>query len=219
MVDEERLADALSTHIDAILAGQPLPLEDSPEELRQLLGLADQLTAIDLPPRPAFDQQIRQSLSGRHRGGNGGPTHSGNMPLLLVLGLVALIGIIGVIALTAAVVVGTLLPQRDRLATSTPRALSTIIAPTSPASAQPPLGTPSLPSLTPAPETTATPQDAIRSTPASTRDELFLKVTPSPAPPRNLGGQTDRHTGSNSGGDSDDGDDEDDEDDEEDEED
>src|SRR5512135_1736500 len=122
MVDEERLADSLSAHIDAMLAGQTLPFEDSPEELKHLLDLADQLAAIDLPPRPAFDQHIRQSLSGRRKGGNGsGPTHLGNMPLLLVLGLITLIGILGVVALTAALVAGALLPHRDRIPTATPR--------------------------------------------------------------------------------------------------
>ncbi len=203
MVDEERLADALSAHIDARLAGQPLPLEDGPEELKHLLDLADQLAAIELPPRPAFDQRIRQSLSGRQKGGNGGgPTHLGNLPLLLVLGLIALVGIMGVVALTAALVAGVLLPHRDRVPTVTPRALSTMIAPTPAASAQPLLGTPPLPSLAPVPESTATPRDAVRPTPASTRDELFLKATPSPASPSNLGGQPDSHTGAHSGGDS-----------------
>ncbi len=198
MVDEERLADSLSAHIDARLAGQSLPLEDSPEELRQLIDLADQLAAIELPPRPAFDRQIRQSLSGRHRGGSGGSPHFGNMPLLLVLGLVALVGIAGVIALTAALVVGLLLPHRDSVPTSTPRPLSTVIAPTPAVSAQPTLETPSLPSLTPTPEPTAAPMDTIQPTPASTRDTL--KDTPPPTLRSNLGGQTGGHNGDNSGG-------------------
>ncbi len=204
MVDEERLADALSAHIDARLAGQPLPLEDSPEELKQLLDVADRLATIDLPPRPAFDQQIRQALSDRHGGGNGGPPHFGNMPLLLVLGLVALIGIAGVIALTVTLVIGVLPPHRDRLPTSTPRAPATIIAPTPVVTV-----TPSLPSPTLAPEPTATRGDTIQPLPASTRDTL--KATP-PTLRSNLGGQTDGHAGADSGGDSDhhggDGDDE-----------
>ncbi len=207
MLDEELLAGALSAHIDAILAGQPLPLEDGPEELRQLLDLADQLAAIDLPPRPAFDQRIRQSLSGR--GGNGGLTRLGNLPLLLVLGLVALIGIIGVVALTATLLVPVLLLQRDRLPTSTPRALSTISAPL-------PTSTPRASATISAPTPVVTPRDTIQPSPASTTDNLILKATPSPAFPYNLGGQsqggqsTHSHTDANSGGDSDDDDDEDD---------
>ena len=194
MVDEERLADALSAHIDATLAGQPLPLEDSPEELRQLLDLADQLAAIDLPPRPAFDRQIRQSLSGRHRGGNGGPTHLGNMPLLLVLGLIALVGIIGVVALTAALVVGLLLPQRDRLPTSTPRMPSPVVAPAPIITSLPPV-------LTPAAETTTIPGSTIQPSPASTTDNL--RATPSATSLPNLVSEpTDSQTKMRSGGDS-----------------
>jgi hypothetical protein len=195
MVDEERLADSLSAHIDAMLLGQPLPLEDSPEELRQLLGLADQLAAIDLPPRPAFDQRIKQSLSGRHRGGNGGPTHLGNMPLLLVLGLVALIGVIGMGMLAAILVVGLLLPQRDGVPTATPRAPSPIVVPT-------PMITPLRPTVAPPARTTATPGDMTQQSPASTRDELM--ATASPASPSHLVGEpTESHTDMGSGRDSD----------------
>ena len=215
MIDEEQLAGALSAHIDAILVGQPLPLEDGPEELKQLLNLADQLAAIDLPPRPAFDQQIKQLLFGRRGGGNGGLTRLSNMPLLFVLGLVALMGIIGMGVLIATLAVGLLLPLRDQLPTSTPRMPSSIVAPT-------PIITP-LPSvLTPAAETTTTSGSTTQPSPASTTDKL--RATPSATPLPNLVSKpTDSQTEMKSGGDSgrDDGgrhssDDDDDDDDEED---
>jgi len=215
MIDEEQLAGALSAHIDAILVGQPLPLEDGPEELKQLLDLADQLAAIDLPPRPAFDQQIKQLLFGRRGGGNGGLTRLGNMPLLFVLGLVALMGIIGMGVLIATLAVGLLLPLRDQLPTSTPRMPSSIVAPT-------PIITP-LPSvLTPAAETTTTSGSTTQPSPASTTDKL--RATPPATPLPNLVSEpTDSQSEMKSGGDSgkDDGgrhssDDDDDDDDEED---
>jgi hypothetical protein len=194
MLDEEQLAGALSAHIDAILAGQPLPLEDGPEELKQLLDLADQLAEIDLPSRPAFDQHIKRSLFGPRGGGNGGLTRLGTMPLLLVLGLVALTGIIGVGVLTATLVVGLLLPQRDRVPTSTPRAPSPIVLPT-------PMITPLRPTLVPPAQTTTTPGDVTQPSPASTRDKL--RATASPTFPSHLVGEpTESHTDMDSGRDS-----------------
>ncbi len=194
MIDEEQLAGALSAHIDGILAGQPLPREDSPEELRQLLDLADQLAAIDLPPRPAFDQHIKQSLLRRRGGGNGSLARFGNTPLLLVLGLVALMGLIGMVALTVTLVVKVLLPQGDRLPTSTPRVSSPIVVPT-------PIITPLAPTPALTAQATVTPGAITQPSPVSTRDTL--RATPPPTfPPNLVGAPTASHTEMGSGEDS-----------------
>lgn len=190
-MNEEQLASALSVQIDAMLTGQPMPVEDGPEELRQLLALADQLAVIDLPPRPAFGQQLKQSLLDQQRGGRGSPTGLGGMSSLVILGLIALMGVIGIGTIITILAVTLLLPQRTPLPTSTPPLLSPIPIFT-------PTIVPSPPMSTRTAEATTTEIDTIQP-PSSTTDRLVPTTTPSPPFPFDLveqpsGGNTDGYS-------------------------
>jgi hypothetical protein len=110
-MNEEQLASALSTHIDAMLTGHPTAVEDAPEELPELLSLAGQLATIELPPHPSFGPKLKKSLLDRQRGGKGSPGGWGGMPGTLLLGLVAIILALGAITITAALTVTLLIPQ------------------------------------------------------------------------------------------------------------
>lgn len=206
-MNDEQLASALSAHIDAVLAGQPTPVEDGPQELVQLLVLADQLAASDVSPRPAFGQRLKRSLLDRQGGGSGGSAGLGGPPWLVILGLVVVMGIIGMGAITANLAVKHLLPQRTPLPTSTPDMLS-------PITTLMPTIAPVTPTPTRTPAATTRPVDTAQPTPASATDRLAPTASPAPDFPLDL---VPHPAGSNhagdSGGDSDDDDDDDDDDD------
>ncbi len=184
--DEGQLASALSTHIDAMLAGQSMPLKDGPEELRQLLHLAGQLATIDLPPRPAFDQQLKRSLLKRDHGGSSGSARSSGMLSLMILGLVALVGIFGIGTSIAILAVTWLLPQRNVLPTSTPHmpSLTTTLTP---------IITPVPPTLMPTVEATAAKVGTIQPPRALTTDRPIPRATPSPIFPSDRSDDNDDH--------------------------
>lgn len=201
-MNEEEFAIALSAHIDAVLTGQPMPTEDGPEELEQLLSLAGQLADIDLAPRPAFGQQLRRSLLDQGRGGHGGPGGSGGGPPLLMLGLMAVMGIIGLGIIAVLLAVSTVFPERNErnlLLTPTLPVLSPISTPV-------PTSVPVSPTLVPTAEAAATQVDIIKPTSASATDRLVPKTTPSPALPLERvdqlgGGDTDEKPDGDSDGD------------------
>ena len=87
---EEQLAAILADHLDAWLAGKPLP-EELPPELAELLPVAQNLTQVAPEPRPEFGPALKQSLVGPSISGNGaaGPI-SGYIPLIIVAGLLTL---------------------------------------------------------------------------------------------------------------------------------
>ncbi len=191
-MDEEQLASALSAHMDAMLAGQPLPVEDGPEEVRQLLALAEQLATGDLLPRPAFGQQLRRSLLDRGHGGGSGTSGSGGLPSWLVLVLGAVVSLMGMGALAVILAVTVVLPQHN------PRPTPTLPAP-SPTAMPAPTGAPVLPTPRPSAKATATHVDTIRPTLGPTTDQLAPKATPSSILPLERGDQL---TGGSTGGDS-----------------
>ncbi|UCG12573.1 MAG: hypothetical protein JSU72_19130 [Deltaproteobacteria bacterium] len=202
-MNEEELAIALSAHIDAVLTGQPMPTEDGPEELKQLLSLAGQLADIDLAPRPAFGQHLKRSLLDQGRGGHGGPGGSGGRPPLLMLGLMAVMGIIGLGIIAALLAVSSVFPERNE-----PNLLLTPTLPLlSPISTPVPTDAPVPPTLSPTAEAAATQVDTINPAPASATDRLVPKTTPSPALPLErvdqlTGGDTDEKPDRDSHGDS-----------------
>ena len=177
-MNEELLASDLSTHIDAILAGQPALAEDSPEEVRQLIGLANQLAAIDLLPRPAFGQQLKQTLTDRQPRGHGRPGGASRLSGFVLLVMVALIGTIGMATLTIALSVTLLLSQGNPLQTSPLRTQTAV--PLLTTETVPALSTP-IPSMTP--EATPTCVGTVQPTHASATDRLSPTATPLSAPP------------------------------------
>jgi hypothetical protein len=194
-MDEEKLASALSAQIDAVLAGQRLAVEDEPEEVRQLLALVEPLVAVDVQPRPAFGHQLKRSLLDRGRGG-GGASGLGGPPSWLMLALVAVVSLVGLGVLGVILTATVVLPQHNLSWTPTSPAPSPIITPT-------PTSTPVQSTLTPTAKATATQVDTIRPTPASARDKLAPKATPTSTPPLERGDQpADGNTGRDSHGDS-----------------
>jgi hypothetical protein len=193
-MDEEKLASALSAQIDAVLAGQQLPVEDEPEEVRQLLALVEPLAAVDVQPRPAFGHQLKRSLLDRGRGG--GASGLGGPPSWLMLALVAVVSLVGLRVLGAILAVTVVLPQHNLSRTPTSPAPSPIITPT-------PTGTPVPSTLTPTAKATATQVDTIRPTPASATDKLAPQATPTSTLPLERGDQpADGNAGGGSQGDS-----------------
>jgi hypothetical protein len=100
---EEQLARILAEHLDALLAGEPLP-EEIPPELADLLPAAQNLTLAAPEPRPEFGPVLKQSLLGPPPGGNGPAWPiGGHIPLIIVAGLL-LLGIMLALLGTAVVV-------------------------------------------------------------------------------------------------------------------
>jgi len=174
-MNEEQLAQALSTHIDALLAGRPLSIEDAPEELQSLLSLAGQLAAIDLPPDPAFSARLQQSLRQQLPKGPSGPAGGGNIPPVVILGIVALIGLVGALGVTVLLSATLVLTGPTPQPPQTPTLASPVASPTAtPATST---HTPS-PSATPAITDTPMVIDTVLPAPASAEDRLTPKTAP-----------------------------------------
>src|SRR5688572_7921926 len=72
-MNEEQLADTLSEHLDALLAGESLP-ELLPAEIAELLALTEALTALTPKAPPEFGVTLKTSLLG---GSGSAPAASG----------------------------------------------------------------------------------------------------------------------------------------------
>jgi hypothetical protein len=145
-MNEEQLASALSTHIDAMLTGQPTAVEDAPEELPELLILAGQLATIDLPPHPSFGPKLKKSLLDRQRGGKRSSGRWGGLHGTLLLGLVATIIAVGAITITAALTITLMFPQPILHLNLTPRTSPTDVVPMEVTAPVHPTTTPTFPS-------------------------------------------------------------------------
>lgn len=170
-MNEDELASTLSAQIDAILSRQPAPLEGDFEELKPLLALAEQLAALDLPPRPAFGQQLKKSLLDRGPGGSSGGRLAG-IPYWLILGLVAVLSLVGMGVIAVILAVTVVLPQDNLSPTPTAPAPAPTATPT-------PTCTPVLATLTPCAPATTTQIDTILTQPASATDMLAPQATAS----------------------------------------
>lgn len=100
-MNEEELADSLSKHLEALLAGESLD-EIPPEEVAQLLALAEGLEALAPQPRPAFGATLKESLLKLPPGGNGSaPAAGGFFPWGPIVLLVAVLGTVMTLLLVA----------------------------------------------------------------------------------------------------------------------
>lgn len=93
-MNEEKLANTLNRYLDTLLEAKALP-ESPPEEVAQLLEVAQKLMAAAPVPRPEFGPALKESLLGPTSSGNGtgGPTGSvpgGHVSLVVVGGLLIL---------------------------------------------------------------------------------------------------------------------------------
>lgn len=124
-MDEARQADLLSTYLDALLAGEPLP-EAPPAEIAHLLPVAQGLAALAPEPRPEFGPALKASWPGPGADGGRAVGARGTILLVIALGLLALAATL--ILLLGAVTLGLTRSPFEGLPSPTP-----LPAPTQPA--------------------------------------------------------------------------------------
>src|SRR5262245_58166516 len=99
-MNEEQLADALTQHLDALLAGDPLP-DQPPEEIAQLLALAEALEPLAPQARPEFGVSLKHSLLNKRPLASSGATLGGLLSVFVVIilgGVVASLLVAGGVA-------------------------------------------------------------------------------------------------------------------------
>lgn len=116
-MDEARQADLLSTYLDALLAGEPLP-EAPPAEIAHLLPVAQGLAALAPAPRPEFGPALKASWLGPAADGGRAVGARGTILLAIVLGLLALAATL--ILLLGAVTLGLTRSPFEGLPSPTP---------------------------------------------------------------------------------------------------
>ncbi len=126
-MNEEQLANLLTEHLDALLTGAPLP-ETLPDEVAELLTVAQNLSEMVPTPRPEFGVALKESLLGQSGGGNGaapstGSTFSSPIFSIVVIGLIVSAAILAL--LMSAVIVGGIGSNLSDSSSSTPQSIQT----------------------------------------------------------------------------------------------
>jgi hypothetical protein len=157
-MNEEQLADALAKHLEALLAGESLD-EAPPEEIAQLLALAEDLESLVPQPRPDFGAALKESLLKLPPGANGSaPAAGGSFPCGPLALLVVVLGTVTTLLLIAGGVAWQTL-RADNSGSPSPSAPVEIVTsqpvPTTETASPPPTAT-AIPTSTQAPDPSPT---------------------------------------------------------------
>lgn len=159
-MNEEQLADLLTEHLDALLTGVPHP-EVPPDEVAELLTVAQNLSGMAPAPRPEFGAALKESLLGPSGGGNGAAPSTGSTfgsPIfpIVVIGLIVSAAILAL--LISVVIVGGVGSNLPDSSSSTPPSIrtQTVLTPT-PQSQTSPTPEPESTTLAPTGEPVAAP--------------------------------------------------------------
>ena len=152
-MNEEELAGLLDEYLDRFLGGEG-PVNDAPAELTDLLGVAQNLTAVAPMPRPEFTTALRASVLASTIGAAGSAgTVATAVSSKLTLLVVAGVTILAAIALTIGTMVSREAPPTEQLVPSpSPTLLPAVIETTAATNTT----EPEPPTSTTAPTATAT---------------------------------------------------------------
>jgi uncharacterized membrane protein YgcG len=180
-MNEEQLADLLTEHLDALLVSEPLP-ETMPDEVVELLALAQSLFEAAPAPRPEFGPALKKSLLGPTGGSNGAAPGAGSIfsistLLILVIGLLLTVAGLGLIANLTIFVTAKSNLSESLSPTALPSPKQTITAPTAPG----PVGSPSPTKL---PIQTQTVPAPTQSRPNTQTPSALIPTIPAIAPTR-----------------------------------
>jgi hypothetical protein len=222
-MNEEQLADLLTEHLDALLAGEPLP-ETVPAEVAELLGAAQTLSEAAPIPRPEFGSALKESLLGPTGGGNNagpgaGSTFSNPMLSIVFIGLLITVAGLALVANLAIFVAARPNPTQTITVpnfTSPAKSPSPTQTPTTPVQNRPVVQTPAFsPPITPTLSTKPTISPTLTATPIidvllAVTVTVEIRIEPPDLVPGSGGGGGSGSGGGNSGGggdsDDDDGD-------------
>lgn len=174
-MNEEQLASLLAEHLDAILAGGPIP-DDLPPEVADLLGIAPPLADAAPTARPEFGADLKETLHAPDNDGGTGSGPGADNSTLFAVGIGLLVLLAGGALVSLLIFAGA---RTGLSATTAPTPAPVETQPTASVTASP---APTQATVAPSQviTTTATIEPSASPTPAQVEPTASPTVTPTP---------------------------------------